>query len=109
MAKFSEELLQKIWEKGKTVSGCDPDLIRKDDCGAWLSRSDYGNIESEYGWEADHIKPESSGGTNELWNLRPLHWVNKRYKGDNYPEYTSVLTAKGDKNILKAQEWKVQV
>jgi 5-methylcytosine-specific restriction endonuclease McrA len=45
---------------------------------------EYGQT-SKYGWEIDHIKPVSKGGTDDLSNLQPLQWENNRRKGDNYP------------------------
>jgi hypothetical protein len=73
---FTEEKIQKVWEKGKTVAKNDPKVWRKDQCGAWMKRADYGNINSEYGWQIDHITPVSEGGTDDLSNLRPLQWEN---------------------------------
>jgi hypothetical protein len=70
---FSDEKVQKVWEKGSVVSNNSPDEWRKDECGAWMNRKLYGNRESEYGWEVDHINP--NGGDN-LDNLRPLQWKN---------------------------------
>ena len=32
-----------------------------------------GEAEHPWGWEVDHIKPISEGGTNKLSNLRPLN------------------------------------
>jgi hypothetical protein len=76
---FSDEKVQQVWEKGHVVSNNDPNVWRKDDCTAWMNRSLYGNRESEYGWEIDHINPN---GGDELSNLRPLQWKNNLDKGD---------------------------
>jgi hypothetical protein len=38
------------------VPGYDPNQFRKDSCGAWMKRSDYGQT-TGYGWEIDHVKP----------------------------------------------------
>lgn len=73
---FSEDTVQKVWEKGTVVPNNDPDKWRKDACKAWISREKYGDRNSTYGWEIDHIKPESEGGTDDLSNLRPLQWEN---------------------------------
>jgi hypothetical protein len=54
------------------VPNNDPKDWRKDQCGAWIARNQYGNRNSRYGWEVDHIKPESEGGGDELSNLRPI-------------------------------------
>ena len=37
------------------------------------TRDAYGEAEHPWGWEVDHIKPISEGGTNKLSNLRPLN------------------------------------
>ena len=53
---FSEKTIQDVWEKGTVVAKYDSAKWRKDQCGAWISRSQYGNRDSQYGWEIDHIK-----------------------------------------------------
>jgi 5-methylcytosine-specific restriction endonuclease McrA len=73
---FSEETVQAVWNKGTAVPGNDGSLWRKDQCGAWIGRDYYANRASEYGWEIDHIRPRSQGGTDHLSNLRPLQWKN---------------------------------
>ena len=36
--------------------------------------SDYGDRNSEFGWEFDHYPiPASLGGSDDIFNLRPLH------------------------------------
>jgi len=73
---FSESIIQKVWEKAYRVAGYDATVWRKDECGAWIRRYEYGNRASQYGWEIDHIRPQSEGGGDELSNLRPLQWQN---------------------------------
>lgn len=82
--KFSEDIVQKVWEKGHVVPGYDSGRYRKDVCGAWIARILYGDRSSQnnHGWEIDHIKPESDGGTDDLSNLRPLQWYNNATKSD---------------------------
>ncbi|PIP15317.1 HNH endonuclease [Candidatus Roizmanbacteria bacterium CG23_combo_of_CG06-09_8_20_14_all_35_49] len=80
MFKFSDTIVQQVWEKGYIVNGYDPAYTRKDQCGAWIKRLDYGDRKSQYGWEIDHITPESNGGGDELSNLRPLQWQNNASK-----------------------------
>lgn len=67
---------QKVWEKATIVPGCNPEIWRKDCCGAWLKRNQYGKRESPFGWEKDHVIPVSKGGYDKLYNLRPLNWQN---------------------------------
>lgn len=71
---FSEAMIEQVWDvKGRAVPGEDPGMWRKDECGAWIRRSHYGNHESEFGWEIAHIHP---GGPDEVANLRVLQWEN---------------------------------
>ena len=86
-----------VWEKGHQVSNNDPDKYRKDDCGAWIKYSMYGERDTEYGWEIDHIVPESKGGSNNISNLRPLHWKNNLEKGDG--KLARYVTAQSEHNI----------
>lgn len=83
MAKnWTEQDKINVWSKGTIVQGYDSAIYRKDQCGAWIRYSDYGNRSSQYGWEIDHITPDSKGGGDTLSNLRPLQWQNNVDKGD---------------------------
>lgn len=106
MANFSEEQKQQVWGKGTPVNGYDSKMYRKDICGAWMQRDKYGE-EEIYGWEIDHVYPESKGGDEELVNLRPMQWENNRSKYDNYPEYKAVKTSDGNRNIEKEETYTV--
>lgn len=96
---FSEKTIQGVWEKGEKVSENNKDHFRKDKCGAWIAKSQYGNRDSIYGWEIDHIIPRSDGGHNELPNLRPLQWENNMAKSDG--KLRCVVIAEGDGNVKK--------
>jgi len=93
---FLDDTIQKVWEKGKAIPDNDPDVWRKDQCGAWIGRKHYGDRDSEYGWEIDHIVPESDSGTDALSNLRPLQWKNNVSRQDN--RLSCVVTAYGVNN-----------
>jgi len=97
--RLSEDIIQQVWEKGSVVANNDPNVWRKDECGAWIGRSYYGNRDSQYGWEIDHIKPESEGGGDELSNLRPLQWENNASKQAG--RLTCPVTASGTNNVRR--------
>ena len=78
---YSEEKLQKIWEKGRPIPGYSADIWRHDACGAVMRRDGYGQ-QTEHGWNVDHIHPASGGGSEDLSNLRPLQWENNTRKQD---------------------------
>lgn len=96
---FTEEQIQKVWEKATVVGGNDSNVYRKDECGAWIARKQYGNRNSSYGWEIDHIKPQSKGGGDELSNLRPLQWENNMSKSDG--RLVCVVIADKENNVKK--------
>lgn len=97
-----EDVINEIWKKGTIVEGYDPDIYRKDAVGAWIMRSMYGK-RTGLGWEIDHVYPKVKGGQNHLINLRPMHWRNNLTKADDYPGYTSAITAMGNSNEYKEE------
>lgn len=93
----------------------DAHMFRKDCCGAWIKRDQYNNRDSDFGWEVDHIYPESllkeRGASDEeikdIRNLRPMNWRNNVSKGINYPIYKSYVTAENNKNVEREEEYEV--
>lgn len=83
-SSFDERTIEAVWQKGAS----DPQYpgYRKDQCNIWMKRDKYGRTE-QYGWEIDHIRPVSKGGTDHLDNLQPLFWENNRGKADDYPRW----------------------
>jgi hypothetical protein len=94
---YSEDTIQNVWEEGTVTAENDPKVWRKDACKAWMGRKYYGSRQSPFGWEIDHIKPESEGGGDELSNLRPLQWENNASKQAG--RLVCVVTSSGDKNV----------
>lgn len=94
---FDEDTIQQVWEKGKVVENNDPDEKRKDAAQALIHREEYGNRDSEFGWEIDHIKPVSESGGDDLSNLQPLQWENNVAKQDG--SFDPAVTSEGDKNV----------
>ena len=70
-----------VWEKGQKVRGKNPDLYRKDKYGNEMYKPSYGKA-TEKGWEIDHSKPQSKGGTDHLNNLQPMNTSANRQKGN---------------------------
>ena len=82
----SISLLRQVFERGAAIDGYDSSKWRRDKCGNIINFDKHGE-EGDYGWEIDHIKPTSRGGSDDLSNLQPLWWKNNRRKGDTYPWY----------------------
>ncbi len=92
---FDVSTIQAVWNKARIVPGVNPNLTRKDSCGAWIDWSAYGETrEFGNGWEIDHVKPVSRGGSDDLSNLQPLQWQNNRAKGDSELGWTAAVSAK---------------
>ncbi len=105
----NDALKRNVWEKGQVVNGFNPDLYRKDPCGAWIVWDKFGIQDNIYGWEIDHIYPKSrlkergfkEDAISDIRNLRPMQHQNNASKGDDYPSYTAIITSEGNKNIEK--------
>lgn len=78
---WSHEQKSAAWNKADTTISNDENEWRKDACGAWIHWASYGNRDSKYGWEVDHITSVDHGGTDEDSNLRALQWQNNVSKG----------------------------
>ena len=108
---FSKQQIQDVWNRASAVEGYDPTRFRKDACGAWIMWDKYGDTDSLYGWEVDHIVPqallEKKGFSKEMIdrqeNLRALQHENNASKSDDYPRYTAAVTSEGTENV---RTWK---
>jgi len=103
MADYSEAKIQQVWEKGTIVPQYDSNKYRKDSCGAWIQRDQYG-YEGTLGWNIDHVFPASKGGKEELENLRPMNWANNRSKGYDFPTYSCAVESNGNENVSTDKE-----
>ncbi len=104
---FDENLINRVWNSARVEEGYNPDRFRKDACGAWIIRNQYGRSDTIYGWEIDHIYPQALGGKDDLFNLRAMQWENNRSKGDDYPVYKAVVRAEGNKNVYENSQFTV--
>lgn len=104
---WTETQKRAVWEKGYIIPGYDENVYRKDFAGAWMVWFDYADTTSEvsYGWEIGHVKPESLHGRDDIDNLQPVHWVNNKTKGENYPYYTTMITSFNKQNVHREQKW----
>lgn len=99
------EKKQYVWDHATIVEGYDATKYRKDPCGAWIAWDKYKDRHSPYGWEIDHIYPESRlksiarESIDDNKNLRAMHWRNNASKGSDYPTYHAVVKADGNRNI----------
>lgn len=83
---FSQGMIDAVWNKARPLPDFDPNVTRTESCCARIDKADYGKT-TQHGWEIDHVKPVSEGGTDDLSNLQPLHWENNRAKGDDWPHW----------------------
>ena len=104
---MTEENINSAWERATKVDNFDSNQFRKDACGAWIIRSHYGQRDSVYGWEVDHVYPQSMGGGDDMENLRAMQWENNMSKGDDYPDYKAVVQSEGNKNVRKEGQFTV--
>lgn len=104
MGNFSESVITKVWEKAIIQDESKKNEWRKDYAGAWINRGQYGK-DSDFGWEIDHAKPISKGGTDDIGNLVPLHWQNNRTKDNDYPNFKTSVTSSGTANIKSEKSW----
>ena len=72
---MDEKTKEAVWNKANPNS----DDLGVDACGTTIKYSEYGNRDSEQGWEFDHIDPD---GGDSLSNLQALQWKNNLRKGD---------------------------
>jgi 5-methylcytosine-specific restriction endonuclease McrA len=79
LTEFQKKLT--AWNNAHIILGADPALIRRDDFGWIIHWIEYGNRDSEFGWEVDHRMPTALGGADISSNLRALNWRNNASLG----------------------------
>ena len=84
MAKFNKRQKNHCWEKAPKRINLNEDEFRFGAAGALIHYDDYGDEDSKFGWNIDHRKPTSEGGTDENSNIRAMHRENNLAKGDDY-------------------------
>ena len=60
----------------------------EDFSGRMMERSEYGNPESPFGWNLDHVCPKSRGGINRPNNLIPTNCHTNQEKGSRTSFWT---------------------
>jgi len=73
-----------VWEKASIIKNKDPTIWRK--CfisKRIIKRQDRGHT-SEYGWDVDHYIPKSNGGSDDICNLVPVHYIVNRSMGSSF-------------------------
>lgn len=113
--RYTQEIIDLVWNKGRIITGYPAERVRKDACGAWIIKEYYGDREAIFGWEVDHIYPEKKlqekGVPQELIdnidNLRPLNWKNNISKGTDYPVYHANVKSEEARNVDCDEEMKV--
>ncbi len=85
--EFRSQMVDVVWRKGAVVQADNRAMRRRDACGAVMDRDQAGK-ETPTGWEVDHILPKARGGGDDLANLQPPQWENKRHKGNDHPGWS---------------------
>ena len=104
---ITEELIEAVWQKAQVVPDNNPNEFRQDYAGAWIRREDYGKS-SNYGWDIDHIRPKSKGGTDGIENLIPVQHQNNCRKADDYPNWQTAVSSDGIQNVDFVRNWYVE-
>ncbi len=80
---MDQATINAVWAKGNIDERYHPNEYRYDVHGKWMRYVDYGNRNSDFGWEIDHMFPLSKGGSNHISNLQPLNYLSNVRKSDS--------------------------
>ena len=81
----TKKQIEGAWDKASKVRSKNPDAWRKDPYGNLIRKGSYRTI-GEFGWEVDHIKPKSKGGSDNTKNLQAVNAKKNRSLGNTYPK-----------------------
>jgi hypothetical protein len=86
---YDSDTINRVWEKARIIKGYNPQQFRKDICGAWICKDDYGKHDKlSLGWEIASFNPfktESSVSTMRTY-LLPMQWENYEKRGNDFPD-----------------------
>jgi hypothetical protein len=71
--QYDDAVVDDVWNQASAMADRDPRQWRRDSCGAWLYRDDYGSADSEFGW---WIADLSDAGSGEIPDLKAFHHRN---------------------------------
>ena len=91
---YDREVVERVWNFAQPVRGNDQEVWRKDEFGAWIHRLEYGNRNSQFGWEI--IDNSASRKALGLATLRPCQWQN--YLDFQIASSSPQITARGLNN-----------
>lgn len=94
---YDREVVARTWARAEVIPGNDDELWRKDECGAWIHRLDYGRRSSSFGWEV--FDPSLGRGDGGISAIRPLQWQN--YLDAMAAGTQSRMTADGLRNVRR--------
>lgn len=75
-----KDCAEKVFAKAEKIKNKNPDLYRADPYGNVMFKSSHGK-NTKMGWDIDHIKPKSRGGSNDIVNLQALNSRVNKQKG----------------------------
>jgi hypothetical protein len=78
-ALFDISVINAVWDKAQSEYGFF--FFKRDRFGEIIAKHHYSE-QSQYGWYIEYIVPLTDGGTNDIDNLRPVHWKNSARASD---------------------------
>lgn len=104
LAKEIENNFRKVHQDGMSNLNLE---LAKDYAGALIKKDQY-NKKTEYGWVIMHIVPQSATAHYEHdLNKCPVHWKNAEAKGNDFPEWKTVLSTNDNiTNIKIEKKWR---